>query len=169
MNLKELKALLEAFMFLSEGPLIPNEVAEKLEVSREDVERALNELEKELNSDHRGIQIERSAGGYFLVTKPELYDLLIKLSPVKKRRLSKASLETLAIIAYRQPISLPEINEIRGRDSSFPLSTLIERGLVKAVGRKNVPGRPFLYATTGEFLKLFGLNSLEELPREDKT
>ncbi|MCD6454842.1 MAG: SMC-Scp complex subunit ScpB [Candidatus Aminicenantes bacterium] len=169
MNLKELKALIEAYMFLSDDPLIPSEIANRLGISIEDIEKAILMLEEELNSDHRGIQIEKAAGGYFLVTKPELYEKLLRLGPVKKKRLSRASLETLAIIAYRQPISLPEINEIRGKDSSFPLSTLIEKGLVRAAGRKKVPGRPFLYETTEEFLKLFGLNSLEELPRDDET
>ncbi len=169
MNLKELKALLEAYMFLSEGPLKTKEIAEKLSVEEKDVIEAVGMLEREMDSDHRGIQIEKSAGGYFLVTKPHLYEILTKLNPVKRRKLFKASLEVLAIIAYRQPISLPEITEIRGRDSSFPLSTLMERGLIKAIGRKKIPGRPFLYATTEKFLKLFGLNSLDELPPEDET
>ena len=164
MSLPKLKAVLEAYLFLSEKPLSVKEASEKLGVSTEEIEEALRQMDEELKGEERGIFLERVAGGYVLSTKPEVYQELSKLGPVRRRKLSRAALETLAIIARNQPITLPEINSIRGKDSTVPLQTLVSRGLVKAVGRRRgLPGRPFLYATTEEFLKVFGLNSLEEL------
>ncbi len=168
MRLSRLKAVLEAYLFLSERPLSVKEVSDKLGVPASMVEEALEKIEKELEEDDRGLRLERAAGGFVLATKEELFEDLMKLGPSRKRRLSKAALETLAIVAHRQPITLPEINAIRGRDSSVPLQTLIARGLVKAVGRRReLAGRPFLYATTEEFLKVFGLDSLQELHSDE--
>ncbi len=168
MRLPRLKAVLEAYLFLSEKPLRVEEVCEKLEVSPSMVEKALDEIQEDLEREDRGLRLERVAGGAVLATKEELFEELNRLGPVRRRRLSRAALETLAIIAHRQPITLPEINAIRGRDSSVPLQTLISRGLVKAVGRRReLAGRPFLYATTEEFLKVFGLNSLGEIQGDE--
>ncbi len=164
MKLLRLKALLEAYLFLSERPLSVKEVSQRLGVAPSMVEEALERMAKEMEGEDRGLRLERVAGGFVLATKEELFDDLMRLGASRKRKLSRAALETLAIVAHRQPITLPEINAIRGRDSSVPLQTLIARGLVRAVGRKRqLAGRPFLYATTEEFLKVFGLNSLQEL------
>ncbi len=168
MKLPRIKAVLEAYLFFSEKPLRVKEAAEKLGVSVEEVERALRAMEEDLKGDDRGITLDRVAGGYVLTTKEEVYQELSRLSPIKKRKLSRAALETLAIIARAQPITLPEINSIRGRDSTVPLQTLISKGLVKAIGRRrDLPGRPFLYATTEKFLKTFGLKSLKELSGDE--
>lgn len=112
-----------------------------------------------------GIQIIKVGGGYLLTTKPYCDKYIKKLYKIKKQtRLSKAALETLAIIAYYQPVTLAEISALRGVDSSFTLKTLLRHKLVKIVGRKDKPGRPLLYRTTKKFLIHFGLNSLEDLP-----
>jgi segregation and condensation protein B len=126
-------------------------------------------LTREADIRERGIQLERVASGWRYVTRPEHDSLLRKFHEVSERsRLSLAALETLAIIAYRQPITLPEIQEVRGVNSASVLNTLFEKKLVTTAGRKQVVGTPFLYRTTPDFLMRFGLNELAELPRPEE-
>jgi segregation and condensation protein B len=125
----------------------------------------INEIRDELEQTQRPYTIVDVAGGFTFATTPEFGKVLSLLPSFKnKKRLTKAMLETLAIIAYQQPITKPEIEEIRGTNSSEIVNSLLEKNLIQIVGRKDSPGRPFLFGTTNEFLKLFGLNSLDELP-----
>ncbi|MDH7480412.1 MAG: SMC-Scp complex subunit ScpB [Armatimonadota bacterium] len=158
----KLKNILECMLFVSPQPLIVRQVAQSLEIDEGEVERAIHELRLDYNG--RGLQIVRIAGGYQMCTRPEYADYIAKLLKPERVRLSRAALETVAIIAYRQPITAPEIEAIRGVNSDGVLHTLLERGLIKQVGRKETVGRPILYATTEEFLNHFGLNDLSELP-----
>ncbi len=143
--------------------------AEVLEATPEAVAAALASLAEEAETPTRGIRLESVAGGWRYVTRPEFDSLLRKFHEVTERsRLSLAALETLAIIAYRQPITMPEIQEIRGVNSSSVLTTLLEKKLVTTAGRKPVVGTPFLYRTTREFLVRFGLNELDDLPKPEE-
>jgi segregation and condensation protein B len=162
----ELKAVIEALVFASPDPLTPKTLFKLLEGEpREDVEAALAELVKDYDRPG-GLQIVQVAGGYQIVTRPELHDWVRRLFHEQtKQKLSVAALETLAVIAYKQPVTAPEIAEIRGVNTSGVLNTLLERRLIKIAGRKAVVGRPFLYATTREFLIKFGLRDLADLPR----
>ena len=162
----ELKAIVEALIFASPEPLTPKQIFKLLEVEpREDVQAALDELKRDYDRPG-GLQLVEVAGGYQIVTRPELHDWVRRLFHERTtQRLTVQALETLAVIAYRQPVTALEITEIRGVNASGVLSTLLERHLIKIVGRKQVVGRPFMYATTKEFLIRFGLNDLADLPR----
>ncbi len=161
----EVKALLEALLFCATSPLKLEEVSKKFDVSLEDLEKAIEMLKKETENGKRGIALRKVAGGYLFAVKPGLKKAVEDFFGYNEdSRFSKAALETLAIIAYRQPITLAEINAFRGVDSSRPVKSLLEKGLIKIAGRKKVPGKPLLYRTTEKFLKEFGLNSLEDLP-----
>lgn len=168
MNWREAKAVLEALIFASSEPVTVKEMSIITELNEETVRTLLAELTQEYIDQPRGIQITEVAGGYQLVTKPELAAYLEKLKKVPRQvPLSQAALETLAIIAYKQPITRAEIETIRGVRVDSSLSTLLEKGLIEETGRKEGPGRPILYGTTKEFLKYFGLNNLDELPIVD--
>jgi segregation and condensation protein B len=133
------------------------------------VSEALSSLAAEADAPERGIRLEKVAGGWRFVTRPEFDSLLRRFHEVSERsRLSLAALETLAIIAYRQPITLPEIQEVRGVNCASVVKTLFEKKLITTAGKKPVVGTPFLYRTTSEFLVRFGLNELEELPRPEE-
>ena len=162
----ELKAIVEALIFASPEPLTPKQIYKLLEVEpREDVQAALDELKRDYDRPG-GLQLVEVAGGYQIVTRPELHDWVRRLFHERTtQKLTVQALETLAVIAYRQPVTALEITEIRGVNASGVLSTLLERHLIKIVGRKQVVGRPFMYATTKEFLIRFGLNDLADLPR----
>jgi len=157
-----LKAILECMLFASPQPLAVKQVSEALHLEELDVEAAMHELR--LDYAESGLQILRIAGGYQLCTRPEYAEYVSALLKPERTRLSRAALETAAIIAYRQPITQPEIDAIRGVDSVGVVKTLVDRQLVKQVGRKETVGRPILYATSEEFLNHFGLNDLSELP-----
>jgi segregation and condensation protein B len=161
-----LKPILEALIFASPDPLTPGTLFELLdETPREDIEQALAALQAEYDQRY-GLQMVQVAGGYQICTRPELHEWVRRLfHQHSKQRLSVQALETLAVIAYRQPVTGPEIAEIRGVNTSGVIGTLVERRLVKVVGRKAVIGRPFLYATTREFLDRFGLKDLTDLPK----
>ena len=160
---------LEAVLFSSPTPIREKELAELLEAPLEEVSQALRLLEADAERAGRGIRLEHVAGGWRLVTRPEFDSLLRKFHEVSERsRLSLAALETLAIIAYRQPITLPEIQDIRGVNSAGVVNTLFEKKLITTAGRKPVVGTPFLYRTTSEFLVRFGLKELEELPKPEE-
>jgi segregation and condensation protein B len=165
----ELKAIIEALVFASPEPLTPKALFKLLESEpREDVERALASLKADYRPE-RGLQIVEIAGGLQIVTRTDLHEWVRRLFHERKTtKLSVQALETLAVVAYRQPVTAAEITEIRGVNTSGVLGTLIERKLVKIAGRKPVVGRPFLYATTREFLMRFGLNDLTDLPKVEE-
>jgi segregation and condensation protein B len=161
----ELKAILEALIFASPDPLTPTAIYKLLDSEpREDVDAALAELKRDY-ARPGGLQLVEVAGGYQIVTRPELHEWVRRLFHERTtERLSVQALETLAVIAYKQPVTALEIAEIRGVNAAAVLGTLLERHLVKIVGRKQVVGRPFMYATTREFMVRFGLRDLSELP-----
>ncbi len=165
-NDRELKAAIEALIFVSEEPITANRLAEILgDLDPEDVEALANEVMAEFNAREGGLEIRRIAGGYRMSTRPQYHEVLRRyLRTRPAARLSLASLETLAVIAYKQPITLPEIQEIRGKNSVSSVKTLLEKRLIVPKGRKPVAGRPIMYGTSKEFLIQFGLNDLSELP-----
>src|ERR1700676_5031423 len=162
----DLKPVIEALIFASPDPLTPKMLFKLLENEpREDVEAALEALKRDYERPG-GLQLVEVAGGYQIVTKPDLHEWVRRLFHERTtQKLTVQGLETLAVIAYRQPITALEITEVRGVNTSGVLNTLLERHLIKIVGRKQVVGRPFLYATTREFLIRFGLNDLSDLPK----
>jgi segregation and condensation protein B len=165
----KIRAGLEALLFSSPRPIPEKEIEEALEATREAVSDALESLRQDAESPERGIRLELVAGGWRYVTRPEFDSMLRRYHEVSERsRLSLAALETLAIVAYRQPITLPEIQEVRGVNSASVVNTLFEKKLITTAGRKAVVGTPFLYRTTPEFLVRFGLKELEELPRPEE-
>jgi len=161
-----LKAIVEALIFASPEPLTPKTLYRLLaDEPKEDVKATVDALKADYES-RPGLQFVEVAGGYQIVTRPELHEWVRRLFHERStQKLTVQGLETLAVIAYKQPITALEIGEIRGVNTSGVLSTLLERHLIKIVGRKNVVGRPFLYATTKEFLIRFGLNDLTDLPK----
>jgi segregation and condensation protein B len=165
-----LKPIIEALMFASPEPLTPRALYKLLDGEpKEDVDAALAALRADYERPG-GLQIVEVAGGFQIVTRTELHEWVRKLFHERTtQKLSVQALETLAVIAYKQPITAPEIAEIRGVSSSGGvLSTLVERRLIRTVGRKQVVGRPFMYATTREFLERFGLNDISDLPKVDE-
>jgi segregation and condensation protein B len=162
----ELKAIIEALIFASPEPLTPKAMYKLLDTeTKEDVQAALAELKEDYKRPG-GLQLAEVAGGYQIVTRSDLHEWVRQLFHERTtQRLTVQALETLAVIAYRQPITALEITEVRGVNTSGVLNTLLERHLIKIVGRKQVVGRPFMYATTKEFLIRFGLNELGDLPK----
>jgi segregation and condensation protein B len=162
----ELKAILEALIFASPEPLTPKQIFKLLaDEPREDVLAALEQLKRDYDRPG-GLHLVEVAGGYQIATRPELHEWVRRLFHERTtQKLTVQALETLAVIAYRQPVTALEITEIRGVNTSGVLNTLLERHLIKIVGRKQVVGRPFMYATTKEFLIRFGLNELGDLPK----
>jgi segregation and condensation protein B len=166
MTISELKPIIETLLFVAHEPLSHTELFKILsDEDRATVEAALAELVSEFNSNGRGLEIRQIAGGYRISTRPEYHEYIRRyLKTRPSARLSLPSLETLAVIAYKQPITLPEIQEIRGVSSVSTIKTLLEKGLIEPKGRKHVVGRPIMYSTSREFLIQFGLNDLGELP-----
>ena len=162
----ELKAIVEALIFASPEPITPKMLFRLLaDEPKEDVKAAVEALRADYDQ-RPGLQFVEVAGGYQIVTRPELHEWVRRLFQERStQKLTVQGLETLAVIAYKQPVTALEISEIRGVNTSGVLATLLERHLIKIVGRKNVVGRPFLYATTKEFLIRFGLNDLTDLPK----
>ena len=168
--MEHLKPIIEALIFASPEPVTPKTLYKLLEgETKEDVEAALAAVRGDYEA-RGGLQMVEVAGGYQIVTRPELHEWVRKLFHDRTtQKLSVQSLETLAVIAYKQPVTAAEIAEIRGVTSSGGvLSTLIERRLIKTVGRKQVVGRPFMYSTTREFLERFGLSDLSDLPKVEE-
>lgn len=166
MLIQQLKQAIEALLFVAEKPLTEQQLVEHFaaeNVSRKQVRQVLEELQQDYQE--RGVQLVNVASGYRFQTRHELGDIISRLWQEKPARYSQALLETLALIAYRQPITRGDIEEIRGVSvSSSIMKTLQERGWIKVVGHREVPGRPQLYATTAEFLDYFSLRDLSELP-----
>jgi segregation and condensation protein B len=166
MEPNELRAAIEAILFVSSDPIKVDELSESFDESKEAVATQLEEIKRFLEDHAGGFMLEATAGGWRLATRPE-HDGILKKHFAKKgeNRMSIAALETLAIVAYRQPITAPEVSEIRGVNSTAVIRTLLERRMIRVSGRKNVVGSPFLYRTTKEFLVHFGLNDIRDLPR----
>jgi segregation and condensation protein B len=158
-----LKGLIEALVFVSEHPLSPNELAKAAGGADKKLVRVLiDELRQEYV--RRGIHFEEVAGGWLFRTNPAYAPFIRDVSAKKPVRMTRAQLETLAIVAYRQPLTRPEVDDIRGVDSGPVIKTLLDRDLIKILGKKDEPGRPLLYGTTPVFLEFFGLKSLKDLP-----
>ena len=161
----ELKSITEALIFVAEEPISAKTIADVVKVDRERVEKAVARLVKEYESGKSGLQLREIASGWQIATRPEFHEHVrayLKSKPSAK--LSLASLETLAVIAYRQPVTVPEILEIRGVQSPSAIKTLLDKRLIVAKGRKETVGRPMMYGTSKEFLIQFGLKDLSELP-----
>jgi segregation and condensation protein B len=163
----ELIDVVEALLFASDTPVEVARLQEVLDLESAAAARDLVEtLRRRLDAEGRALQVVEAGGGFRLVTRPEIAPWLVKLARSRTRsRLSRPSLETLAIIGYRQPVSRPEVDAIRGVNSDAVLENLLERRLIRIAGRKESPGRPFLYETTREFLVAFGLRDLGDLPK----
>jgi segregation and condensation protein B len=167
MEPETLAAVVEAVLLTARGPVTADAIslATDREVDEDQVEVAITVLAESCNAGGRGIRLERAGGGWRCVTPPQLDYVLRTFHGIASRqRLSQAALEVLAIVAHRQPVTLPEINFIRGANSSAVTRTLLDRRLIRLAGRKKVVGKPFLYRTTQEFLLHFGLDRAEDLP-----
>jgi len=163
-----LKNIIESLIFVSLDPLSLEKIKNVCtDFKSAEIEKALDELLEDYRANEKGIQISQAAGGYLLATQPE-YDPYIRkfLRVDRKNRLSPAAMETLSTVAYHQPITLAEISALRGVDSTHSLKTLLQKRLVKIVGRKKSPGKPLIYRTSNRFLSYFGLESLKDLPSE---
>ena len=161
----ELKSITEALIFVADEPINTKTIADVIDVDREVVEKAVAELVEEYDARASGLQLREIAGGWQIATRPEHHENVrayLKSKPSAK--LSLASLETLAVIAYKQPVTVPEILEIRGVQSPSAIKTLLDKRLIVAKGRKETVGRPMMYGTSKEFLIQFGLKDLSELP-----
>ena len=161
----DIKPILESVLFVSGTPIRLETLFEILpEFNQEDILKGIQQIQTDCEEASKGIELVEVAGGYQLRTKPRWAEWVNRLKKVKAVKLSQSALETLSIIAYRQPVIRPEIEQIRGVDSGWVVRTLMEKGLVKMMGRKDLPGRPMIYGTTKAFLELFGLNALTDLP-----
>jgi segregation and condensation protein B len=160
----QLKAVLESLIFISESPLTLDRMKEVLGINKRDLQRLLSEMMEEYRKSERGFLLVEVAEGFQFRTRPEHADWIKKLKKVKSTALSQPSLETLAIVAYRQPVVRMDIEKIRGVDSGGVLHTLLEKKLIKIIGKKDVPGKPLVYGTSRKFLEVFGLKDLSELP-----
>jgi len=167
-------SVIEALIFSSDEPISASEIlkaikgidGEDTQVTHDEIEKCVDELNENYQSNNSFFKIVKIAGGYLFATRPEYAKYVGYLSSEKsKRRLSQAALETLAIIAYKQPVTKPELESIRGVNSDYILNTLLEKNLIAITGRSESVGRPLLYGTTNEFLLYFGLNKLSDLPK----
>lgn len=162
-------SIIESILFVSGEPLLLNDITSILECETSFAEMLLQELSEQYNKEDRGIQLIKVNAGYQLVTKAKNSEYVQKLLKTNTRQsLSQAALETLAIVAYKQPITRASIDEIRGVKSDRALTTLMDRNLLKESGRLDVVGRPILYSTTDEFLRHFGLDNLKQMPSIDE-
>ncbi len=160
-----IEAAIEAVLFVASGPISLAQLTEATSRSHHEIEGSIRELERRYQSQHSGLRIQRHEGKVQLTTAPEMAPLVENFLGLEATaRLSRAALETLAIIAYRQPITRPGIDAVRGVNSDGVLKSLLIKGLIQEVGRADTPGRPILYAITNDFLQQFGLNSLDDLP-----
>ncbi|HLR20423.1 MAG TPA: SMC-Scp complex subunit ScpB [Tissierellaceae bacterium] len=169
MDKKKVKAIIEALLFTWGDPLSLNDISEIMHIDMEELAKIMKEMIDDFNYEQRGLRIIRINNSYQIGTRPEYYDWIKQLQKQDPpKSLTNAALETLAIIAYKQPVIKSDIDYIRGVKSDRALQTLTERGLIKELGRLDRPGRPIIYGTTKEFLKLFSLESLDELPDLDR-
>lgn len=161
-----LRSAIEAILFVVGQPLSTERLAEIFhpDASCEEIDAAINAVSSDMQSRQSGVELVSSGGGWRLRTRPDLAEFVKRAFVPKPKSLTAAALETLTIIAYRQPIVRPDLEKLRGVDCGGVLKTLADKGLIKIVGRKDEPGQPILYATTPQFLELFGLNDISELP-----
>jgi len=164
MERDEVKSIIESLLFVADGPVTLQRLQEVIEGDKDEISSGLTALQEELESSGRGLRLVEVAGGYQIRTAKGNAEWVKKFLGGRPARMGRATLETLAIIAYRQPITKAEIEAIRGVDVDGVINTLLERELIRAVARKDVPGRPFLYGTTQQFLELFNLKDLTQLP-----
>lgn len=165
----EIKHIIESLLFVSDEPLSIERICETLAINDPGpVQEALNDLDREYGIRKGGFELRRIADGFQLRTRPEYAEWIRRLKQPSPKRISKASLETLAIIAYRQPVMRSDIEYIRGVDCGGVLRILLEKKLIRIMGRKSIPGRPMVYGTTRYFLELFELDSLKDLPTPDE-
>jgi segregation and condensation protein B len=164
-SISEVVAIVEALIFVADEPLTEKVLAEVLEEDRESIGAAVEELKKEYDERESGLQLREIAGGWQISTRTEFHEEVRKFLKTRpSAKLSLASLETLAVIAYKQPVTVPEILEIRGVQSASAIKTLLDKRLIVAKGRKETVGRPMQYGTSKDFLIQFGLKDLSELP-----
>ena len=169
MEFNKESALIECILFLESEPLSVKVISNKAQLSEEVVTKCLEKLEEKYSAQDSGVELTMITGGWCVTPKKEYWDVLKEYYGSKREgRLSKSAMETLAIIAYSQPITRAEIEQIRGVGVDNMIRLLIERNLIKEVGKKEAPGRPTLFGTSKEFLKLFRLNSIAELPKLDE-
>jgi len=163
---QELKSAIEAIIYVADEPATVDQIARALGAPKDEVRAAIEELVASYQGDERGIEIRKVAGGFKFYTKPQHHDALRRFikSLRPPLRLTMPALETLAVIAYKQPVTLPEIQEIRGVNCSGVVQTLLEKRLITTAGRKKVIGRPILYRTSKDFMLRFGLSDVDELP-----
>ena len=166
---KEFFNTAEALMFVSGEPVSIPRFAEVLEMSEKEIEKLMTEMIDEYNYQRRGMKLIRLENSYQLVTRSEYFDYVVKMVTSGQRKvLSPAVLEVLSVIAYNQPVTKAAIEHVRGVDSSYSISKLLERNFIEQRGRLDMPGRPLLYGTTDEFLRCFGLESINDLPKLDE-
>ncbi|MBZ4665746.1 SMC-Scp complex subunit ScpB [Mahella sp.] len=166
MDVHELTAAIEAILFVNGDSVSVKQLTELFNVDEESIYAAIETLQHRYEGEDSGICLQRIADSYQMVTKPQMASYIQAfLRPVYKKQMSNAMLETLTVIAYRQPVTKAEIEDVRGVNSDKVISLLLEQGLIKAVGRLSTPGRPIQYGTTDEFLKHFGLSDLKDLPK----
>lgn len=169
MNQDRMTGALEAVLFAAGEPVSVAELAQIMQLEKPQVWELLTTLKQAYETESRGLMLRETAGGWQLVTKPVHYNLLLALTQKKEIKLTNAAMETLAIVAFRQPVTRAEMEAIRGVKVDRVLNTLLDLGLVSEAGRKKALGNPILYATTEKFLATFGLNSLKELPLVEVT
>ena len=162
---EKIKSALESILFVSPEPMDEKKIAQLLEIKPKEARDLAEELIREYEERAAGFKPIKVAGGYIFAVSPEMAEYVRQLYKPKYTSLSNASLETLAIVAYQQPVTRAEIEKVRGVNSDKIVSNLAEKGLIKELGRKEAPGRPSIYGTTREFLIYFGINSLDELPK----
>ncbi|WP_182187894.1 SMC-Scp complex subunit ScpB [Pectinatus frisingensis] len=161
---EKLKAPLEAMLFICGDPLSCNQISSILGIDQESIDALIAELQNDMNGTGRGLTIKKIADSYQMCTKPEMSPYLEKLTEMTDKKLSAPALETLSIIAFKQPITKQEVEAIRGVRADNVINRLLERELIQEIGRKKVVGRPILYGTTNTFLKCFGLSDIDQLP-----
>jgi segregation and condensation protein B len=163
--MEDLRSIVEALIFASEVPISADKIMDIVGMAdREEIVGVLQSIERDFADRNGGFYLLEVAGGYQFRTRADMASWIRKLRGVKPPGLSQAALETLAVVAYRQPVTRQEIEKVRGVDVSGPLRGLLEKKLVRMLGRKNVPGKPIIYGTTKRFLEVFSLNDLSELP-----
>lgn len=169
MELEKESALIESILFLESEPITEKSLATISEFSEEEVSKCIEQLKEKYSNDNSGIEIDFITGGWALVPKKEMWEVLKERYGNKNEgKLSKSAMETLSIIAYSQPITRAEIEAIRGVSADNMIRLLMDRNLVKEVGKKDIPGKPSQFGTTKEFLKFFRLNSIADLPKLDQ-
>lgn len=165
MEQTQLKAAIEALIYASDQPVKIADIVEILKQNEDKIKLCFDEMVTYYSDPAKGIYLEKVLGGYQFRTKPDFSNYVLRLKNIQPQRLTKAALDSLAVIAYNQPITRAEIEKIRGVDSSGILKMLLEKSIIKIAGKKEDPGRPLLYKTTDYFLELVGLNSLDDLPK----